>query len=240
MSGAILDCSRCPPGRPVGEMRRTPVSSAGLPRVPGTTTVRRQKRVHFTRVLVGLMLAGLGAIATWGAFQAREAARLKADSLLAGPPVDARADSILLSARGVATYARQQVLASGTPASALASGDSLLARAESLVTLGLKTEAAVVLTQATSLWTAAQRPTVIQAPPPTTKPTVPRESPPINSAPLPVEPQSNPAGEPGTAPVVPDSVAISQFYAELERAIESRQLGEVKRLLPRLINLSSR
>ncbi len=228
------------PGRPVGEMRRTPVSSARLPQVPGTTTARRQKRVHFTRVLIGLLLAGLGAVVTWGAFQAREEARLKADSLLAGPPVDARADSILLSARGVATYARQQVLASGTPVTALASGDSLLARAESLVALGLKTEAAVVLTQATSLWTAAQRPTVIQAPPPSTKPAVPRESPPISSAPPPVESQPNPTGEPRTPPVVSDSVAVSQFFAELERAVESRQLGEVRRLLPNMDDTDER
>ncbi|MDZ4863414.1 MAG: hypothetical protein SGJ01_08210, partial [Gemmatimonadota bacterium] len=222
------------PGRPVGEMRRTPVSSTRLPQVPGTTTVRRQKRVHFTRVLIGLLLAGLGAIATWGAFQAREEARLQADSLLAGPPVDARADSILLSARGAATYARQRVLASGTPAAALASGDTLMARGESLATLGLKTEAALALAQATSLWTAAERQAVIPVAPPTTKPTVPRETPPASSAPPPAEPQPNPTGEPRTPPVVSDSVAVSQFFVELERAIESRQLGEVKRLLPNM------
>ncbi|MEO8635781.1 MAG: protein kinase [Gemmatimonadales bacterium] len=221
------------PGRPVGEMRRTPASPAGLVRVPGTTTVRRQKRVKFTRVLVGLMLAGLGAAATWGAFQAREEAKLAADSLLAGPPVDPRADSILQSARGAATYARQRVMATGTPAIALASGDSLLARGESLAALGLKTEAAVLLTQATSLWTAAERPTVIQAPATSTKPTTPRENLPTTTPPL-VDPLPSGSGEPRSAPVVSDSVAVTQFFAELERAVESRQLGEVRRLLPNM------
>jgi hypothetical protein len=33
---------------------------------------------------------------------------------------------------------------------------------------------------------------------------------------------------------LPDSVQIVNFYGDLERAVESRQLGEVKRLLPNL------
>ena len=222
-------------------MRRTPVSSARLPRVPGTTTVRRQKRVQFTRILVGLLLAGLGATATWGAFQARDDAKHEADSLLAGPPVDARADSILLSARGVATYARQRVVASGAPAAALATGDSLMARGESLATLGLKTEAALVLTQATNLWTAAERSAVVPAPPATTKPVPPRENPPANSGTAaPTDVPTTAGGETRTAPVVSDSVAVSQFFAELEGAVESRQLGEVKRLLPNMNDTDER
>jgi hypothetical protein len=35
-------------------------------------------------------------------------------------------------------------------------------------------------------------------------------------------------------------VAVSQFFAELERAIEARQLGEVKRLLPNMDDTDER
>jgi len=228
--------------RPVGDPRRTPSSPAPLPRVlPGPIARPPRRRVQISQVLVGLLLAALGASLAYVAIQARDESLAVADSTPAQtpqtPPAPAptpeqlRADSVLLVARGAAGFARQRAVAAGAEAAALAAGDSLMAQAESLSASGRKAEASGVIYRAVSLWTTAER---AKAPAAGTEPvaTVPGQ-PQVSTRP------ATETGGPGrtetyATPPLPDSVQIVNFYADLERAVESRQLGEVKRLLPNL------
>jgi hypothetical protein len=235
--------------RPAGDPRRTPSSPAPLPRVlPGPIARPRRRRVQFSQVLVGLLLAGLGAGLTYVAIQARDEGLAVADTTPVRPPqvvtppapnpTEVRADSILLVVRGAAEFARQRAVASGAEPAALAVGDSLMLQAESLSAAGLKSEASGLLHRAVSLWTTAERakaqvaggqtPTGARGvkPPPVGRPAS----------------DGSPTGRTETyAPApLPDSVQIVEFYGELERAVESRQLGEVKRLLPNLSETEDR
>ncbi len=229
------------PGRPVGEIR-TPASPAPLSRVPPSSrTAARQRRVQFGRVLVGLLLAALGAGATFLTIRARQEAMLAPDSGPAAPaPADTKADSTLLVARGAAEYARERAVTSGATLLSLSQGDSLRAAAESAAALGQKTDAALLLTRATGIYSNAERPTqAVQAPETAraVRPSVPPGGGPVVS-PLPVSPGSG--VQPTTTPTdpsqsqLPDSVAVVRFYVELQRAIAARQLGEVRRLVQNL------
>jgi len=223
------------PSRPVAEVRRTPSSPISLAHVaPGPRTLRRRRRVHLARIGVGLLLAGAGALATVLVLRQGQAPAVVPDSTPA-PPADAAADSLLFAERGAATYARQRAAASGASAEALAAGDTLVARAESLAALGQKTEAIVLLSRATALWGVSERPAATpgQAPRPAGPPSAAAD--PRNGNPP--RPQPDPApGRTDTAVPVPqsDSLLVAGFYAELERAIESRQVGEIRRLLPNM------
>jgi len=220
------------PSRPMGEVRKTPSSPISLSHIaPGPRTLRRKRRIHLARIAVGLFLAGLGALAAIVALRpSPEPAPVAVDST---PPVTSAAqtvDSLLVAERGAATYARQRAAATGASAAALAGGDTLVARAESLATLGQKTEAIILLSRATALWGAAERPATPDAPPPAGRPSTlstPRAGvPPRETAAVqPVSPDSFPPS---------DSALVVGFYAELERAIESRQVGEIRRLLPNM------
>jgi hypothetical protein len=90
-------------------------------------------------------------------------------------------------------------------------------------------DAALLASRAVNLWTAAE-----QAHPESSPSISPINRPPVTGRP-PNQPSST-AGHTDTyaQPPLPDSAQIVQFYADLERAIESRQLGEVTRLLPNL------
>jgi len=224
------------PGRPVGEMR-TPNSPAPLARVPQSTrTVARQRRVQFGRVLVGLLLAALGAGATFLTIRAGQEAVTQRDSvpLPPAPLPDTKADSTLLVARGAAEYARERAVTSGAAPAALAQGDSLRAAAESVAALGQKADAALLLTRATGIYGNAERPAqprttpAIQNPP--QRPSQPATTPGTGST----NPGAFPAPGNEAGQTVPDSVAVLRFYVELQRAITARQLGEVRRLVQNL------
>ncbi|MFN8646578.1 MAG: serine/threonine-protein kinase [Gemmatimonadales bacterium] len=233
------------PGRPAGEARATPASPAPLSRVPPSSrTLARQRRVQFTRILGGLFLAGLGAIAAILAVRGQLSQVPVADTL--PPPRDtlaARMDSLLIVARGRAEYAREVAVTGGASPAAIAAGDSIRKIADSLAALGQKPEAAVLLERAANLWSVSTP--------------VPQAAAPAESAP-PRRPGPAPAGSgaPAVAPrpgttqradslatasqPVPDSVAAVRFYLELQQAIRSRQLGEVRRLLPNMTESEER
>jgi hypothetical protein len=192
-------------------------------------------------VLVGLMLAALGGSLVYVAIQARDQGLAVADTtLVQTPPVvqppaptpeELRADSVLLVARGAAEFARQRAVAAGAAPAALAAGDSLMGQAESLSAAGRKGEASGLLYRAASVWTTAEssKAPVAASPPPSPAAAKPQVA---------TRPGSEPSGpgrtETYAPPPLPDSVQIVNFYSDLERAVESRQLGEVKRLLPNL------
>jgi hypothetical protein len=222
------------PSRPMSEMRRTPSSAISLPRVapPPISTRTRQRRVRLTRILAGLMLAAMGAAVAFVVIEAR-------DNGVISPPVDSptvptgptaeelKADSLLRLARGGAEYARQRAVASRIDSLALRTGDSLVKEAEALVLQGQKSGATVLIYRAITLWTAAERPRVAPESAAGTPPVVPL------GGQRPTQPATTPGRtETYTTPSVSDSMQAVQFYDELKRAIESRQLGEVRRLLP--------
>lgn len=229
------------PSRPVGEARRTPSSPAPLPRLlPGPIRRKKQRRVQVSQVFAGLLLAGLGASLAYIAIQARNEGQVVADTVApqlpvvpvapARTPEEVRSDSLLLVARGAAMNSRQRAVAAGAAPAALAAGDSLIQRAESLSGLGRKAEASSLVYQATSWFTAAER---------AKQPLASNPAPANSSATRPVSVAPHDSAGPGRtetyAPApLPDSVQIVNFYGDLERAVESRQLGEVKRLLPNL------
>jgi hypothetical protein len=133
-------------------------------------------------------------------------------------------DSLLLSAQGAATYARQRALSTGATPLQLAAGDSVRQIADSLALLDRKAEAAVLLTSAAALWEKSER---------STRPgPAPAPRGPAAGAGASVAKQTTPSVL--SQPAQSDSLAVTEYYNELARAIESRQLGEVKRLLPNL------
>lgn len=134
-------------------------------------------------------------------------------------------DSLLLAAQGAADYARQRAVSSGAPPAHLAAGDSVRRIADSLARSDRKAEAAVLLTSATALWEKSERQSRVTPAAPTPAP--PRETSRTTSTSPPV------AKEPPVT-ASSDSTMVARYYDELARAIESRQLGEVRRLLPNL------
>ena len=147
-----------------------------------------------------------------------------APTVITPPPVVATdpVDSLLLAAQGAATYARQRAASSGASERQLAAGDSVRRIADSLAAIDRKAEAAVLLTTAASLWEKSERPRGGVA----------------VSPPRPGTGTSRATERPAAAAPAPstrsDSMTVTDYYNELARAIESRQLGEVKRLLPNL------
>ncbi|HXI20486.1 MAG TPA: hypothetical protein VNH46_05350, partial [Gemmatimonadales bacterium] len=110
-------------------------------------------------------------------------------------------------------------------------GDTIMIQAESLAAAGQKADAAILIAKATSMWSAAVPPTtatVVESIPARTDSVAGPEG---NVIPAPV-PRTESDSAPPPAPS--DSLAVVEFYGELQRAIESRQLGEVARLLPNL------
>jgi serine/threonine protein kinase len=139
-------------------------------------------------------------------------------------------DSLLLAAQGAANYARQRAVTAGASLAQLASGDSVRNIADSLARLDRKAEAAVLLTSAASLWEKSERPSRPAGP--VSNPAQPSSSGTATSTATRQGERPPPAAAP--AAVRTDSQTVTDYYNELARAIESRQLGEVKRLLPNL------
>lgn len=208
------------------ELRKALVGASALPEsgVARASMFRLTRQVQRHRgpliTLVVIALAALG----WYV--------LKTDAVVPPAPVSVTSvvvppdpvDSLLTASRGAADYARQRAVTAGAATVQLAAGDSLRHIADSLSTRGRKAEAAVLLTSAAALWEKAEREIRGATPArgPGAQPQGPRSTPPpaVNRT--------------AAAPAVSDSQAILLYYRELERAIEARQLGEVKRLLPNL------
>ena len=227
------------PGRPVGESRRTPASPTPLSRIPpNSRVVARQRRVQFGQVFIGLFLAALGAGVVLVSLRDRLESVFVRGAVAPSPPApspaDIKADSTLLVTRGATEYARERAVAAAVSPAALAGGDSLRAIAESLAAAGLKNEAALALQRAATIYGAAERAgqaagQQAQVPPVPARPGQTRPNNPTGTP---------PTGTPGGTAVqsfpTSDSVAIVQFYQELEQAVESRQLNEVQQLLPNM------
>ena len=139
-------------------------------------------------------------------------------------------DSLLLAAQGAANYARQRAVTAGATPAQLASGDSVRNIADSLARLDRKAEAAVLLTSAASLWEKSERP--VRPAGPATAPAQPSGSGAATTTATRQGERPPPAAV--QTAVRTDSQTVTDYYYELARAIESRQLGEVKRLLPNI------
>jgi serine/threonine protein kinase len=236
------------PSRPVNEARRTPSTPSPLPRLSGPSIRPKRRKVQFTQVLVGLLLAALGAGLAYVAIQARNEGLVVADTAPVPAPVpppaaspeELRVDSLFLVAKGGAEYARQRAVVAGAEAPALAAGDSLRTQAESLAGLGHKLEATALIWRAANFWTAAERTRgegQASLKPPASVSPGPRPGPPERAS----EPSTAPSRtETYAQPPLPDSAQIVEFYADLERAVESRQLNEVRQLLPNLTDTEER
>jgi tRNA A-37 threonylcarbamoyl transferase component Bud32 len=219
-----------PPGSEgAGATVRTPRSPT--PSIGSSGTRRRPRRKNRTPVLVaaGVGLALISAGATWLAVRpAPESTVVPADTLDAAPDTAAlRADSTFLVARGRAEFARDRAVAAGAPATALARGDSLRTAADSLAADGRKTEAALLLSQAAGLWSAAERAPVRAAP-------VARAVPGTQGQPTQAASPASPEPAPGAAKPPSDSAQIVAFFTSMKNAVEARQLGAVSDLFPNI------
>jgi protein kinase-like protein len=136
------------------------------------------------------------------------------------PPATQRVDTLVRMLRGRALAAMSRALEAGATSADLARGDSVFKGAESLAARGQPSDAMVQLATAASLWAEAER--------------VSRSRPPRDSAPArAVEPP--PAAAPPVArPPADPRVEIQALITDYARALESRDLAEVRRVYPGL------
>ena len=170
----------------------------------------------------------------------------------ARPPARAPDDEVVRSLRAATAQVRQRAVAAGVPAARLAEGDARLRRAEAQLRDGRAAQASSLMSQAAALWSSAERawlderetrPRTVAAAP------SPAQSAPTTAAPAVASSQASPAPvEP--APIVPPvrapsaastqesaaaaEAAIASTVAAYARAIESRDLGAVRRANPGL------
>ena len=138
------------------------------------------------------------------------------------PPATPRVDTLVRMLRGRALAAMSRALEAGATPADLARGDSVFKGAESLAARGQPSDAMVQLATAASLWAEAER--------------VSRSRPPRDSARArPVEPPPPPPAAPLAAhPPADPRVEIQALIADYARALESRDLAEVRRVYPGL------
>lgn len=131
--------------------------------------------------------------------------------------VASREDSLLQSLRTRALAALNRALEAGAAAAELARGDTVLAGADTLAAHGRRSEAMVQLATAASLWGEAERVALARA----------RDSAQRRAA----EQATPSAAPPPAAPVDPrpDIQRVIDAYA---RALESRDVGQVRRAYP--------
>lgn len=126
-------------------------------------------------------------------------------------------DSAVTTARVSAIAARARATAAGLDGALLAPGDSVMSAAQAMADSGKTAEASALFTTAALLWDSI---------PDEAAPTPPVErEPPAASKRTPAATSTRPAD---------DSAAVVGYYRELALGIQSRQLGEVRRLLPNL------
>jgi hypothetical protein len=201
----------------------TPISSIKRRRL-------KKRRERFVMVGGAVAVAALGGL-LWATVRQSPASVPGVDSTVVAPDPQ---DSLYLAASGAATYARQRAAAAGATDLLLHPGDSLQAHAESLAAVGQKAEAAVLLTSAASLWQAAEQRTV---PPPaalSTRPAAPTGKEVGRVAPVNPKPAVESPAASEQEPEVSDSLQIVRYYRTLESAIRTRQLSEIRALLPNL------
>lgn len=223
-------------GRPGVDSRRTPNSPLFSGAVKPTTPISSIKRRRLKKRRERVMMVG-GAVAVvalggllWAAVRQSPASVPGVDSTVVAPDPQ---DSLYLAARGAATYARQRATAAGATDLLLHPGDSLQAHAESLAAAGQKAEAAVLLTSAASLWQAAEQRSVPPAAA-TTRPAVPTGKEVARVAPVNPKPAVDSPAASEQEPEASDSLQIVRYYRTLESAIRTRQLSEIRALLPNL------
>jgi hypothetical protein len=138
------------------------------------------------------------------------------------PPATPRVDTLVRMLRGRALAAMSRALEAGATPADLARGDSVFKGAESLAARGQPSDAMVQLATAASLWAEAER--------------VSRSRPPRDSARArPVEsPPPPPAAPPAAHPPADPRVEIQALIADYARALESRDLNEIRRAYPGL------
>jgi len=160
---------------------------------------------------------------------ARPPARVPGESPGVRPPLAAAADSttraaarpedtLLGSMRATALAAMRRALDAGATPAEIAKGDTVFRAAESLAQRGLPAEAMVQLASAASLWTEAERASRARA-----ARDVARQPPAEPPAPAPV-----------THPPADPRVEIKALIADYARALESRDVNEVRRVYPGL------
>jgi serine/threonine-protein kinase len=228
---------------------------AGPPAPPPTPARRRVSRLWW-----GLGAAGIAAALWWaGPWRMRQAppgsGRVGADTVATPAPVaplvaettavrsrpestsvaprttrstarrstEARGeDSLTRSLRSAALVAMRRALAVGATPAELASADSVFRGGETLAAGGRLSEAMVQFVTATSLWAEAERLARARAAADSARPRA--AEPPAPAAP----PPSTPSPPPDPRP------QIEQVIAEYARALESRDLGQVRRAYPGL------
>ena len=160
---------------------------------------------------------------------ARPPARVPGESPGVRPPLAAAADSttraaarpedtLLGSMRATALAAMRRALDAGATPAEIAKGDTVFRAAESLAPRGLPAEAMVQFASAASLWTEAERASRARA-----ARDVARQPPAEPPAPAPV-----------THPPADPRVEIKALIADYARALESRDVNEVRRVYPGL------
>ena len=235
LAGTVMRCLRKERDKrwqTAGELQSALAAAAMLPESSRTRSsvfkMTSQVRRHRYPLIVLILLAA--ASTAWSVIRDRT------PPPVAVPPAEITSlvtqadpvDSLLVASRGAAEYARQRAASAGAPPAQLLPGDSVRQLADSFAGLGRKAEAAVLLTTAAGLWDKAERSVrgTGAARSPSAQPTGSRAS-------------ASPA-ETRPPVVVSDSQAIVSYYRELGRAVEARQLGEVKRLLPNLTSNDER
>src|SRR2546425_250488 len=149
----------------------------------------------------------------------RPAAPRESPRALPSTPAAARQeDSLMQSLRATALAAMRRALDAGATPAELAKGDTAFKGAESLATQGRVSDAMMQLTTAASFWADAERLSRSRAV---------RDTPRQRAA----EPPAAPA--PAPLPVDPRP-EIEQVIADYARALESRDLSEVRRAYPGL------
>ena len=127
-------------------------------------------------------------------------------------PAVERQDTLVRSLRARALAAMSRALEAGATPSDLARGDSVFKGAESLAARGQASDAMVQLATAASLWAEAER--------------VSRSRPPVGIPPAAPPPVTHPPADP--------RVEIKALIGEYARALESRDLAEIRRVYPGL------
>src|SRR6266700_1655064 len=127
-------------------------------------------------------------------------------------PAVERQDTLVRSLRARALAAMSRALEAGATPSDLARGDSVFKGAESLAARGQASDAIVQLATAASLWAEAER--------------VSRSRPPAAIPPAAPPPVTHPPADP--------RVEIKGLIGDYARALESRDLAEIRRVYPGL------
>jgi len=127
-------------------------------------------------------------------------------------PAVERQDTLVRSLRARALAAMSRALEAGATPSDMARGDSVFKGAESLAARGQASDAMVQLATAASLWAEAER--------------VSRSRPPVAIPPAAPPPVTHPPDDP--------RVEIKGLIGDYARALESRDLAEIRRVYPGL------